>query len=84
MCHVSRRGGAGAARAGVGGLVINDRNELLVIAERYGWDNVKRWKLPGGLVDPGEDLDAAACREVRGIGRARACVAGPCAVWSRE
>lgn len=45
--------------------MLNDRNELLVIAERYGWDKVKRWKLPGGLVDPGEDIHTAACREVR-------------------
>ena len=66
----------GAACAGVGGLVINDRNELLVIAERYGWDNVKRWKLPGGLVDPGEDLDTAACREVRAIARGLAVPCG--------
>lgn len=49
---------------GVGGLVINERNEMLVITERYAFDDVKRWKLPGGLVDAGESIADAAVREV--------------------
>lgn len=47
---------------GIGGLVLNENNELLCVRERF----VKHphWKLPGGLVDPGEDLHTAVVREV--------------------
>jgi len=47
---------------GVGGLVINDKKEVLVIKEKY-FTNAP-WKLPGGLADPLEDIGAAAIREV--------------------
>lgn len=47
---------------GVGGLVINDKNEVLVVKEKYFANPV--WKLPGGMLDPLEDISAAACREV--------------------
>eukprot|EP01116_Phalansterium_solitarium_P001326 TRINITY_DN11116_c0_g1_i1.p1 TRINITY_DN11116_c0_g1~~TRINITY_DN11116_c0_g1_i1.p1 ORF type:complete len:266 (+),score=77.86 TRINITY_DN11116_c0_g1_i1:102-899(+) len=48
---------------GVGGLVINDNNEVLVIKEKNGpARNI--WKIPGGAVDPGEELFEAAVREV--------------------
>ena len=36
---------------GVGAVVINDKNEILVVSERYY--NVSHWKLPGGYVEPG-------------------------------
>jgi hypothetical protein len=49
---------------GVGGAVFNDKGELLVIVEKYLIDGVKRWKLPGGLVEAGERLCDAVEREV--------------------
>ena len=42
-----------------GGLVINDRNELLMIFRRGFWD------LPKGKLDPGESIEACAIREVQ-------------------
>ena len=63
-------------------MVINDKDEVLVIQERHFV--VPHWKLPGGnggkiryfiqlfqlelfsgYVDPGEDISAAAVREVK-------------------
>lgn len=49
---------------GVGGVVINGRNELLVIKEQYFDGRPAFYKLPGGFVHPGEHLAAAAVREV--------------------
>lgn len=48
---------------GAGGLVVNDRKEVLVVSERHGLIP-NSWKLPGGLVEPCEDLPDAAIREV--------------------
>jgi ADP-ribose pyrophosphatase YjhB (NUDIX family) len=52
---------------GVGGFVINDKDEVLVIKERSGPSAklVDFWKLPGGLVDPQEDLRDAVVRELK-------------------
>lgn len=36
---------------GVGGLVINEKSEVLVVSEKNF--NYPHWKLPGGMVDPG-------------------------------
>lgn len=36
---------------GVGGFVVNDKNEVLCICEKY--ETLNRWKIPGGLVDRG-------------------------------
>jgi len=48
---------------GVGGFVVNDKREVLVVQEKSGpVRNI--WKIPGGMVDPKEDLHAAAVREV--------------------
>uniref|UniRef100_A0A6B2LEJ9 Nudix hydrolase domain-containing protein n=1 Tax=Arcella intermedia TaxID=1963864 RepID=A0A6B2LEJ9_9EUKA len=49
---------------GVGGFVVNEKNQLLVVKEKHG-PVTDVWKLPGGLVDPGEELHEAAIREVR-------------------
>ncbi len=47
---------------GVGGLVLNDKAEVLLIRDK--WMNGKGFKLPGGYVDLGESLNKAAEREV--------------------
>lgn len=36
---------------GVGGLVVNDKQQVLVVSEKYY--TFPHWKLPGGSVDPG-------------------------------
>ena len=45
---------------GVGALCVNSDNEILVVKER---SKLVGWKLPGGYVNLGEELGAAACRE---------------------
>jgi 8-oxo-dGTP pyrophosphatase MutT (NUDIX family) len=49
---------------GVGGVVINDKNELLVVCERHRRTNQRYYKLPGGALQPGEHLVEAVLREV--------------------
>jgi 8-oxo-dGTP pyrophosphatase MutT (NUDIX family) len=62
---------------GVGGFVINDNKQVLVVAgmyfgyvlelmniEKYA-DAPRQWKLPGGYVKAGETLYEAAIREVK-------------------
>src|SRR3989338_10333616 len=50
---------------GVGGWVENDKGEVLVVQEKTGPSAGRDfWKLPGGLVDPGEDFSQAAVTEV--------------------
>ena len=48
---------------GVGALVLNAKNELLVVREMS--NNFSKYKLPGGLADVGEHLGEAAVREVQ-------------------
>lgn len=48
---------------GAGGLVINDKNELLTIVERTA-SRPDYFKLPGGTIDEGEHLAAGVMREV--------------------
>jgi ADP-ribose pyrophosphatase len=48
---------------GVGAIVINSRNEILCVREMR--KNFRKWKIPGGLADLGEDLEDAAIREVK-------------------
>eukprot|EP00041_Stephanoeca_diplocostata_P015190 m.288258 g.288258 ORF g.288258 m.288258 type:complete len:379 (+) comp19959_c0_seq2:107-1243(+) len=51
---------------GVGAVVINDRNEVLVVQEKTGpASGINFWKYPTGMVDAGEDAAIAAVREVR-------------------
>ncbi len=50
---------------GVGGVVINQQNELLVVAEQYHRQTRPRfYKLPGGMLDPDEHVETAVVREV--------------------
>ncbi|MEZ4684139.1 MAG: NUDIX domain-containing protein [Caldilineaceae bacterium] len=50
---------------GVGGVVLNEKQELLVVAEQYHRStNPRFYKLPGGLVDPNEHLANAVVREI--------------------
>ena len=53
-------------QVGIAGMVVNARDEVLVIQERRGVTASLKdfWKLPGGLVDPGEDMTAAVVREI--------------------
>lgn len=48
---------------GVGGLVQNHQNEVLLVRDK--WMGGQGLKLPGGYVDLGEDIAAAVEREVR-------------------
>lgn len=47
---------------GVGAVVVNKDQELLVVCERF--HARPHWKLPGGYLEPGEDIPDAAVREV--------------------
>lgn len=50
---------------GVSGFVVNEKNQLLVIQEKYHPGSSKpRWKLPGGHANKGETIEACAKREV--------------------
>lgn len=48
---------------GVGALVVNSNNEILVVCEKHSLIP-NSWKLPGGYVEPFEDFVDAAIREV--------------------
>ncbi|XP_064613260.1 uncharacterized protein LOC135477040 [Liolophura sinensis] len=47
---------------GAGGFVVNDRQQLLVVKEKFTKN--PHWKLPGGHVNKGEDITEACQREV--------------------
>ena len=53
---------------GVGGVVVSDSDEILVVSERYReWNPNRRgpaYKLPGGALHPGEHVADGAVREV--------------------
>jgi len=55
-------------QVGVAGLVLSDRNELLLVKEWRGPPSNRvpsnQWKLPGGLLDAGESLEEGCVREV--------------------
>lgn len=53
-------------RVGIGAIVLNDKRELLVVQEKNGiLRGTGVWKIPTGVVDEGEDIFAAATREVK-------------------
>ncbi|XP_071726002.1 nudix hydrolase 2-like isoform X2 [Rutidosis leptorrhynchoides] len=53
-------------RVSVASFVVNDNAELLVVQEKTGvFKSSGVWKLPTGTVEEGEDLSAAAIREVK-------------------
>eukprot|EP00127_Corallochytrium_limacisporum_P000054 Clim_evm33s2 gene=Clim_evmTU33s2 len=49
---------------GVGGFVVNDQGQVLVVCEKYRISEEPHWKLPGGMGDRAEDLHETAMREV--------------------
>eukprot|EP01120_Amphizonella_sp_Union-15-10_P013295 TRINITY_DN6149_c0_g2_i1.p1 TRINITY_DN6149_c0_g2~~TRINITY_DN6149_c0_g2_i1.p1 ORF type:complete len:268 (+),score=49.91 TRINITY_DN6149_c0_g2_i1:57-860(+) len=51
------------AFVGVGGFVVNEKKEVLVVKEKVG-PAVNIWKIPGGGANPGEDIWKGAIREV--------------------
>lgn len=50
--------------AAVGGLIVNELGELLLI-RRAREPGKGKWGLPGGFVDPGESAEEAVEREIR-------------------
>lgn len=52
-------------QVGIGALVINEDGKMLVVQEKTGpASEFKLWKMPTGLLDPGEDIGIAAKREL--------------------
>lgn len=53
-------------QVGIGALVLNPEGKMLVVQEKTGpAAAMKLWKMPTGLLDPGEDLRSAAVRELK-------------------
>ncbi|KAL2944987.1 Nudix hydrolase 2 [Bienertia sinuspersici] len=53
-------------RVGIGAIVLTEKRELLVVQEKSGrFRGTGIWKIPTGVVDEGEDICAAAVREVK-------------------
>ncbi|KAL3734601.1 hypothetical protein ACJRO7_023881 [Eucalyptus globulus] len=53
-------------RVRIGAIVFNDKGELLVVQEKSGiLRGTGLWKIPTGMVDEDEDIEAAAIREVK-------------------
>ncbi|GBG31430.1 Nucleoside diphosphate-linked moiety X motif 6 [Hondaea fermentalgiana] len=71
----------GFHQVGVGALVLNQRNEILLVKEKHS--QYDRWKMPGGLVDPGELLPDGAKREVFEETGIRAEFRSVLAFWQR-
>uniref|UniRef100_A0A0E0LDR3 Nudix hydrolase domain-containing protein n=1 Tax=Oryza punctata TaxID=4537 RepID=A0A0E0LDR3_ORYPU len=53
-------------RVGVGAFVMNDKREVLAVQEKSGvLRGLGVWKFPTGVVEPGEDINIGAVREVK-------------------
>jgi len=53
-------------QVGIGALVLNPEGQMLVVQEKTGPASAfKLWKMPTGLLDPGEDIRSAARRELK-------------------
>lgn len=53
-------------RVGIGAFVVNEKREVLVLQEKTGhFQGTGSWKFPTGVADQGEDICAAAVREVK-------------------
>ncbi|XP_050216094.1 nudix hydrolase 8-like [Mercurialis annua] len=50
---------------GIGGFVINDKREVLVVKEKCPCTCSDVWKMPTGYIDKSEDLFSGAIREVK-------------------
>ncbi len=50
---------------GAGGVVLNEKEELLVVSERYRRSKTPSYKLPGGALHAGEHLEQCVIREVK-------------------
>ncbi len=50
---------------GAGGVVLNAKNELLVVSERYRSRQRPSYKLPGGALNQGEHISKCVVREVQ-------------------
>ena len=49
---------------GAGGVVLNDKKELLVVSELHRRSEVPYYKLPGGALQPGEHIATCVQREI--------------------
>jgi len=47
-----------------GGIVTRDEKEVLIVGNEYESGKPLIWNLPGGVVEPGEDLQGAVYREL--------------------
>ncbi|KAK9266635.1 hypothetical protein L1049_003587 [Liquidambar formosana] len=50
---------------GIGGFVINDKKEVLVVKERCPCSSAGVWKMPTGYINKSEELFSGAIREVK-------------------
>ncbi|CAK0852142.1 unnamed protein product, partial [Prorocentrum cordatum] len=73
-------------QVGVAGFVLSEGNELLLMKEAAPARRAApaQWKLPGGLLEPGESFGEAACREVYEEVGIRCRFASVLAFWHRH
>ncbi|CAN6194157.1 unnamed protein product [Urochloa humidicola] len=53
-------------RVGIGAFIMNDKREVLAVQEKSGvLRGLGVWKFPTGVIEPGEDINVGAVREVK-------------------